>query len=415
MKKNCIVVFILLSVLLLMTFASCKTNNQEDKPQDVVVADFEQWTPDFQLIRIYNEFGRVTENTDTRYVKSGKKSAKLEVVGNPSYFGTPTMMFPLISGLLNIANGELKNIDRITIEIYNAQKTDMQVTMGLVTNVLNISNIETTADESVVIAPGWNQLVYYVDFSILGFFVDTTSFEGVYLKFDKSPTCTLEDASIFYIDDLIMHATSETIDITAEITQRPYEICDFENIYEKHVVYTTSQKPEIQPVINSVLLSDYDIPAVGGIGRRALRVECPPGSVPNATWPKVIISPKVIQSAIDALTEDDLTLEYLGLCVDVYNANETERVVYMDVLNTAGSVHYARADVIPPKKWTTIIVPVSGMIDKNTGKVLPSAHFSYAEFVGEGQDVYFLDNYRFETDYRPFAYEGYNPNNARGN
>ena len=61
-------------------FVGCNEQKSSDGNK-IVVADFEQWAPDFQLMKIYGRFGKVTRNSDKKYVNSGNYSAKLQIVG----------------------------------------------------------------------------------------------------------------------------------------------------------------------------------------------------------------------------------------------------------------------------------------------------------------------------------------------
>ena len=55
-----------LSVMLLLSavsFFGCKkeAQPQDNKPEEVVIADFEQWDPDFKLMVVYDSFGKFRE------------------------------------------------------------------------------------------------------------------------------------------------------------------------------------------------------------------------------------------------------------------------------------------------------------------------------------------------------------------
>lgn len=84
MKK--IIRIVLACVLALGCFAvtlGCgKTDVQATQDGDVILADFENYAPDFTLCRISSSFGKVSVNTDKTYVKSGNRSARIDPVGN---------------------------------------------------------------------------------------------------------------------------------------------------------------------------------------------------------------------------------------------------------------------------------------------------------------------------------------------
>ena len=83
MKKLINILLALILGLSTIAFGGCKTATQSGKKNDseIILADFEQWAPDFQLISLHNKFGKITRNEDAKYVKSGKYSAKLHPVG----------------------------------------------------------------------------------------------------------------------------------------------------------------------------------------------------------------------------------------------------------------------------------------------------------------------------------------------
>ena len=66
-----------------LAFTGCQKEEEETgTPTQVVLADFEKFEPDFQLMRISKHFGAVTVNTDATYVKSGTTSAKVQPLGH---------------------------------------------------------------------------------------------------------------------------------------------------------------------------------------------------------------------------------------------------------------------------------------------------------------------------------------------
>ena len=73
----------LFAVVSLFAAVGCAKNRKpfDGSIPEAVLCDFEQWAPDFQTLRVRNEFGSVDVNTTADYVKSGKQSAALTVVG----------------------------------------------------------------------------------------------------------------------------------------------------------------------------------------------------------------------------------------------------------------------------------------------------------------------------------------------
>lgn len=391
----------------------CKSEKKDvAETKEVVVCNFEQWAPDFQLIRLINNFGRVTQNDNVDYVKSGKFSAKLQPLGSMTKAALPMMFVPLSSALFEFSYSDFSRVTRVTAHLYNAQNDVRQVAMGLVTNIQNIDAVTTTADEFKDVQPGWNELTYIVDLSILNLTADIHEAVGVYFKFYRANSRDIEAAPVYYLDDLKLELSDTDNEIEDYIDQQPYEICDFEQLYENYVISVDCPKPEICPDAKAVFLADYGVPSKDGRGRRALRILYKPGDVPRDTWPKVIISEKLIKTAASKLTDDELAMPYAALCYDVYNNTDGPRELWVDAFNSLG-VPYTRRDTIPKGEWRTIILPLNRIYDKNTREVYNNVQISYAEYIGK-EEEFFVDNYRFVTDYRTVAYNGYDPSDVYG-
>ena len=111
------------------------------EPTEIVLADFEKWAPDFQTLRLRNEFGSIDVNTDTDYVKSGKQSAALTVVGS-SGSENPWFFVNTVSTRFAYDYSDFSCIDSISAWFYNASDTDEQLHAGLITNIVCIEQNE---------------------------------------------------------------------------------------------------------------------------------------------------------------------------------------------------------------------------------------------------------------------------------
>ena len=95
-KKVLSSVLACVTLLSSFAFASCdKSKDQKPEVEQIVLADFEKFEPDFQLIRLSKHFGAVNVNTDSTYVKSGTTSAKVQPLGHVPSKSQPMMFFPL--------------------------------------------------------------------------------------------------------------------------------------------------------------------------------------------------------------------------------------------------------------------------------------------------------------------------------
>ena len=66
-------------------FSGCKEETPPDPDaalkEDVLINGFEQWTPDLQTALIFNDFGKVSLNSDPAYVTQGERSVRLDPLG----------------------------------------------------------------------------------------------------------------------------------------------------------------------------------------------------------------------------------------------------------------------------------------------------------------------------------------------
>ena len=79
MKKNRLICVFLLLVSLIGCFAisSCKKKGEQSQGGSVdkiVLADFEEWAPDFQLLRLREEFGAIDVNIYTGFPFTSNKN-----------------------------------------------------------------------------------------------------------------------------------------------------------------------------------------------------------------------------------------------------------------------------------------------------------------------------------------------------
>ena len=182
MKKTTAAAFAAGMVLCSVAFTACKTEgNSATKGQEdtyTVIADFESWAPSFQLMRIMNGFGKVTENNDGAFVRSGKGSAKLQPLGYYAQSSQPYLYFPLYSQKFGRDKTDFSKVKKITASIYCANETG-SVEIGLISSVASVSSAERVQNREYKLNRGWNDLVYEVDLNILNIAYDITAMQGV--------------------------------------------------------------------------------------------------------------------------------------------------------------------------------------------------------------------------------------------
>ena len=186
-----------------------KNNNINDK--NVVLADFEEWAPDFQLLKLREEFGAIDVNKDTQYVKSGKQSAKLYVmgweVGTQPYFFIPTY-----SELFQFDYTNFNSVDSVSVWIYNPSQESVKMGMGLVMENVSVTTASLSKQDYFTLENGWNNVVYCPDMSYIISSVGFDEYEGVqgiYFLFEKTGASYKKDAPYYYMDDVVINYGQE--------------------------------------------------------------------------------------------------------------------------------------------------------------------------------------------------------------
>lgn len=70
--------------------------NGDEGQYEYVLANFDEWSPSFTLLKIGKGFGRVSQNSETQYTTEGK-SAKLQPIGDYATNARPSMYVPTSS------------------------------------------------------------------------------------------------------------------------------------------------------------------------------------------------------------------------------------------------------------------------------------------------------------------------------
>ena len=211
MKKNKLWLTSLMVVMGIscLSIAACSDNETSkngvsENANQVVLADFEEWAPDFQLLRLREEFGAIEVNKDADFVKSGEQSAKLYVMGsersNDPYFFIQTQ-----SDLFGYDYSDFSKVESVSAWMYNPSTEETEISVGLVTEIEDIFTASLAKPYSVTLKQGWNEIVYEPDMNYVISSVGVDNYEGIkglYFMFDKSGATTKAEAPQYYIDDV---------------------------------------------------------------------------------------------------------------------------------------------------------------------------------------------------------------------
>lgn len=221
MKKR----VLLLSLISTLSLIGCSNKKEENpseqesnKVKDNVVEfyNFEQYAPDFELIRLGNYFGKVSVNTDTNFVKGGLQSAKLQPLGSYANDTKPFLYFELASERFNYDYTDLNYLYSFTFWIYNTSTETKEMDVGVATSNENIQNVPLSGGMTYYLKNGWNKITYFPDIEEIYLPKGGTKVSGIYFEFENVKSRDIEDAPVYYVDDITLKVKPEFREIVIE-------------------------------------------------------------------------------------------------------------------------------------------------------------------------------------------------------
>ncbi|MBQ9734295.1 MAG: hypothetical protein IJV95_00410, partial [Clostridia bacterium] len=166
-----------------------KSDESVEKSQ-VLWNGFEYFDRDVQLIRLFNEFGKVDQNSNPEYVRSGEKSLKITPLGSRMHNANPYFMVPASSTRFEeVAFGDFTNVDKLSFWFYNAEETPVNVGIGFGKGSLKMEDrrdiMQKTNVEYFSLNSGWNYIEYDVQPALLKMQgLNLQAVNGVMFEFD---------------------------------------------------------------------------------------------------------------------------------------------------------------------------------------------------------------------------------------
>lgn len=295
--------------------AACKNEKENTDPpaemsMEWVIADFETWETGLQLIRTGDSFGTIHWNKEGAYVKSGVGSARLSPLGGYRTGKVPLMFFPTSSELFDFDNSDFTDANNITFEFYNAEDTEVNVTVGLLTSIRTTNEWTTTAFSYQPLKPNaWTTVTYTVDTSSLSISNDVTDIPGVYVAFENARSRNESAAPEVYLDDVVLHRYETAPEIVDLVQVKDNDYLDFDESWSEHVVIVrdTDCMPKAEIVTASECLvgpapqeseTDTRTPLVAQSGEKVLKLTAPVGTAKKTFWPGVEFSAALLQQSV---------------------------------------------------------------------------------------------------------------------
>lgn len=214
MKKNFIKLFSSLSILLLSIGVSgcfgsqpsgdsSGSNASQEDGNAIVLCNFEEWNEDYKALKLSNNFGKVSRSSTHA---NGNYSMKIQPLGAYSYQDNPVMCIPTYSNFYEFAYNNFSYTKSVTFTIYNAQDVEQVITFGLVKTLDSQTCLKGV---KYTLQPGINEIKYDVSDTVVPYTTDITNIEGLYFRFDNAGSRSLDDAPVFYLDDVKLVQTEE--------------------------------------------------------------------------------------------------------------------------------------------------------------------------------------------------------------
>lgn len=378
-----------------LNFAACKKEETEGGSKQVVLADFESFEPDFQLMRISKHFGAVNVNTDPQYVKSGNASAKIQPLGHVPSKSQPMMFFPLSSVRFEYDYSDFSYFDNVNMWVYNAEEKSAEVEIGFVERMLDINDYATVTGEKHTLKPGWNKLVYYPDLNSLNLLCDVTALLGVYLRFENTPSYDLADAPVFYVDDVQLKKLPQKQEVKELIKLDAGEILNFDKDWQQNILIVNAPNEDTRPEISIVRASEESVPLIedGRTENFLLKVVTKSSLHTGWPWPGFEIPAKVIQkSGVTGISKAERS-KYT-LCFDVYAA-DGNKYFYPDYGLVQWASWHATNHEAKAGKWTTYRYNLT-LIPSSIYGGLANIRISWPEYSEGGDMTFYFDNFRLE-------------------
>ena len=377
------------------------TSDEVSTQTDVLLYDFEAYDRSFQLMRVMSYFGAVNVNRDPQYVKSGTTSALLQplgyhstMIGNTRQGIQPEscLYIPFTSETYGFDYSDSGKIREIRFSLYNVQETQMAVYVGLI-----YEKNAVTVSEPVrfLLQPGWNDVVYEVDHSVLALNYDLSSCYGMALSFDRVNSREREDAPKLYLDNIRLELGRTAVIPDDLIALEEHELCDFERSYQQYVVKSRSHDKAHRPSLEVVSAGEYGMEAPSG--QKILRaVLKPTDGIDGTIYDSIYLTQPVVDRAnLKALEDND------RVCFEIYNDSNQPIDIALAFQETANNTYRTKNVKIEPGTWTSCWLTMKeidalwGTGEKTYRNNPGEVRLHWSEFTGKEKVIY-LDDFRIE-------------------
>ena len=395
-----------LPVLILATLMSCLTgcNNKKEQQKIEMIADFENWGPDFQTIKITYGFGRIDRNEDKKFIKNGDYSCLVQPLGDKTARFLPTFYFPLRSRTFDFNKSDLTKYSSMHCSVYNDNNFDMPVTIGFVAQFETYYNIRKAKGETFNLpANSWTEIEYKIDIDFLSMYFNVEEAPALYFEFEKQDVYDISFAPKLYFDDIYFTFTDQIRKPIDTFILKENEICDFEEDFQKSFF-------SVRNVIDNHI--SFDITGeVDGVkpssGNKMLHIHSNASKTSWVNWSHFIISQIYMkQTSMAKLSIEEFEKQQWAFCYDVLVKNiDKEQIVPSFYMVQSSNEKYIGGLIGYESNWTTHEVifnkeypvgPGNNPVTIDAGYILRIGEFHFS--IPDEMQAYdiFIDNIRLE-------------------
>ena len=329
----------------------------------ILMNSFEVFDRDVQLIRLLGNFGRVSQNTDMKYVRTGTKSLQITPVlpeGGASF--NPYIWIPTNSLRYQeeLKFNDFTKVDYVSLWFYNAEEENVSVGICASSGTWEINRYDyspRTYPEMFTLTPGWNHIQYDVLPEYIGMQnMDVTETMCILVEFDFEQVQAKGKLNV-YLDDITLayldKANTNEVEIktpkgVAANGNEYWELTDFEDSRQGYYWmyhYFYPAPVGAYPMVKTCFAGDYGIRAKSGTQVMLIRKSYGDTSY---GWPTLRLSKDVFCTALETIGQDIIdNPQNYAVKFDMYNASErAERIsVEYEGMNTYGTV------LVESKRW----------------------------------------------------------------
>lgn len=385
-------------IVLLQSVAAVSCGEQQS-PSDLILPsgyrslfNFETYA-EFNGVMQQNYFGKYALNTETRYIKNGKASARLEPCGEgyaDPYSRPRLVMYP---AKIAEENADFSKAERVVFDIYNMSEESKNCYFSL--DVASSGDVLATESRTYVLPPkAWSKCVYEIEYEKLAYIYDFSALESLTLEFDGlTPD---EPRTTYYLDNVLVKETDEKRTVTP-IELAADEFCDFEKDYQRYLFYVTGYGA-YKPYVPEITINTD--PRYVSRGEKSLKLHIPHGTENESCYVRIMFCEALVEKANLAGRGEEYEIVF-----DLYNASDSIFHIESDVRSEKKS--YAIAYTPTPNKWVECRLSLAEANKANPSKEgeasflsqIKSYEITYGNFAGSGaeddKDIY-IDNIRLE-------------------